>query len=96
MYPDMTSPYSATVLDSMSYCQEYGGIIVVQFDEDEPYDVTGLISKCHIPSLVLLHPCPSNYIQYCLFHLFTKQSNKSLPIQLVSKNHYKNVVILPK
>ena len=50
MYPDMTSLYSATVLDSTSYCQECDDIIVVQFDEDEPNDVMGLIPKCHIPS----------------------------------------------
>ena len=39
MNPDMTSLYSVTVVDSMSYCQEYDDIIVVQFDEDEPVDV---------------------------------------------------------
>ena len=50
MYPDMTSLYSAPVQDSTLYCQEYDGIIVVQFDEDEPNDVMGLIPKCHIPS----------------------------------------------
>ena len=32
MYPDMASLYSATVLDSMSYCQEYDDIIVDKFE----------------------------------------------------------------
>ena len=50
MYPDMMSLYSATVLDSTSYCQEYNDNFDVQFDGDEPDDVMGLISKCHIPS----------------------------------------------
>ena len=50
MYPDMTSLYSAAVLDSTSYCQEHNDIIVVQFDEDKPNDVMGLIPLCHIPS----------------------------------------------
>ena len=50
MYPDTTSLYSATVLDSTSYHQEYDDIIVVQFDEDEPDGVMRLIPKCHIPS----------------------------------------------
>ena len=61
MYPDTTSQYSAPVLDSTSYCQEYNDIIVVQFDEDEPNDVMGLIPKCHIPSCCAT-PIPPNYV----------------------------------
>ena len=49
MYPDTTALYSATVMDSTTYCQENDDIVVVQFDEDEP-DETGAIQKCHIPS----------------------------------------------
>ena len=53
----MTSLYSGTVLDSMSYCQEYNDIIVVQFDEDKPNDVMDSFQNVTFP-LTLLHPCP--------------------------------------
>jgi hypothetical protein len=36
MYPHTTSLYSATVIDSTTYCRQDDDIIVVEFDGDEP------------------------------------------------------------
>jgi hypothetical protein len=36
MYPQTTSLYSATVIDSTTYCREDDDIIVVEFDGEEP------------------------------------------------------------
>jgi hypothetical protein len=49
MYPHTTSLYTATVVDSTTYCREDDDIVVVEFDGDEP-DATGAIPKCHIPA----------------------------------------------
>ena len=45
MYPQTTSLYSATVIDSTTYCRDDDDIIVVEFDGEEPgtfgsWDVT--------------------------------------------------------
>jgi hypothetical protein len=49
MYPNTTSLYPATVVDSTTYCRDEDDIIVVEFDGEEP-DETGLIPKYHIPA----------------------------------------------
>jgi SGF29 tudor-like domain len=49
MYPHTTSLYTATVVDSTTYCRDDDDIVVVEFDGDDP-DVTGAIPKCHIPA----------------------------------------------
>jgi hypothetical protein len=36
MYPETTSLYSATVIDSTTYCRDDDDIIVVEFDGEEP------------------------------------------------------------
>ena len=36
MYPQTTSLYSATVVDSTTYCRDDDDIIVVDFDGEEP------------------------------------------------------------
>jgi hypothetical protein len=36
MYPQTTSLYSATVIDSTTYCRDDDDIIVVEFDGEEP------------------------------------------------------------
>lgn len=49
MYPNTTSLYPATVIDSSTYCRGDDDIIVVEFDGEEP-DETGTIPKYHIPA----------------------------------------------
>ena len=36
MYPQTTSLYSATVIDSTTYCRDEDDVIVVEFDGEEP------------------------------------------------------------
>ena len=36
MYPQTTSLYSATVIDSTTYCRDDDDVIVVEFDGEEP------------------------------------------------------------
>ena len=36
MYPQTTSLYPATVIDSTTYCRDDDDIIVVEFDGEEP------------------------------------------------------------
>lgn len=49
MYPQTTSLYTATVVDSTTYCRDMDDIVVVEFDGDEPND-SGMIPHCHIPA----------------------------------------------
>ena len=49
MYPNTTSLYPATIIDSSTYCRGDDDIIVVEFDGEEP-DETGSIPKYHIPA----------------------------------------------
>lgn len=57
MYPQTTSLYSATVIDSTMYARGDDDIVVVEFDGDEPDAITGTIPKCHIPArFVILIP----------------------------------------
>jgi len=49
MYPETTSLYTATVVDSTTYCRGDDDIIVVEFDGDEQ-DATGAIPQRHIPA----------------------------------------------
>lgn len=49
MYPKTTALYTATVVDSTSYCRGDDDIVLVEFDGDEP-DETGKIPSCHIPA----------------------------------------------
>ena len=49
MYPNTTSLYPATVVDSTTYCRDDDDIIVVEFDGEEP-DQTGMIPTYHIPA----------------------------------------------
>ena len=56
MYPNTTSLYSATVVDSNTFCRDDDDIVVVEFDGDEA-DATGSLPKCHIPArFVVLLP----------------------------------------
>jgi hypothetical protein len=50
MYPNTTSLYSATVVDSTTYARGDDDIVVVEFDGDEPDADTGQVPKCHIPA----------------------------------------------
>ena len=50
MYPQTTALYTATVVDSGTYCRREDDIIVVEFDGDEPDPVTGKLPACHIPA----------------------------------------------
>jgi hypothetical protein len=50
MYPNTTSLYSATVVDSTTYCRGDDDIIVVEFDGDEPDTTLETMPKCHIPA----------------------------------------------
>jgi hypothetical protein len=51
MYPQTTSLYAATVVDSTSYCRDEDDICVVEFDGDEPDDdESGGIPRCHVPA----------------------------------------------
>jgi SGF29 tudor-like domain len=49
MYPQTTSLYTATVIDSTTYCRGDDDIVVVEFDGDEP-DASGKMPSCHIPA----------------------------------------------
>jgi len=48
MYPSTTSLYSATVIDSTTYCRNDDDIVVVEFDGDE--DDFGHLPSRHIPA----------------------------------------------
>ncbi|GKY99958.1 hypothetical protein MPSEU_000949400 [Mayamaea pseudoterrestris] len=50
MYPQTTSLYSATVVDSTMYARGDDDVVVVEFDGDEPDPITGAIPKCHVPA----------------------------------------------
>lgn len=49
MYPNTTSLYPATVVDSTTYSRDDDDIIVVEFDGEEP-DEAGVIPTYHIPA----------------------------------------------
>jgi len=49
MYPQTTSLYPATVIDSTTYCRNDDDIIVVEFDGEEQ-DPTGKVPQYHIPA----------------------------------------------
>jgi hypothetical protein len=49
MYPQTTSLYSGTVVDSTTWARGDDDIVVVEFDGDEP-DATGVIPGRHIPA----------------------------------------------
>lgn len=49
MYPQTTSLYPATVIDSTTYCRDDDDIIIVEFDGEE-LDAKGLMPKYHIPA----------------------------------------------
>eukprot|EP00980_Cylindrotheca_fusiformis_P001141 scaffold319_cov97-Cylindrotheca_fusiformis.AAC.1 len=49
MYPETTSLYPATVIDSTTYCRDDDDIIVVEFDGEEQ-DATGQVPQYHIPA----------------------------------------------
>ncbi|KAL9182019.1 hypothetical protein ACHAXT_012362 [Thalassiosira profunda] len=48
LYPDTTTLYCGTVVDSTTYCRDQDDIIVVQFDGDE--DDNGELPERHIPA----------------------------------------------
>jgi len=50
MYPQTTSLYAATVIDSTTYCRGDDDIIVVQFDGEEADFMTGQFPSYHIPA----------------------------------------------
>jgi hypothetical protein len=50
MYPNTTSLYPATVIDSTTYCRGDDDIIVVEFDEEDPNITTGKVPTYHIPA----------------------------------------------
>jgi SGF29 tudor-like domain len=50
MYPQTTSLYPATVVDSTTYCREDDDIIVVEFDGEEVDLMTGKVPSYHIPA----------------------------------------------
>jgi hypothetical protein len=50
MYPQTTSLYAATVVDSTTYCRDEDDICVVEFDGDEADDSTGALPQCHVPA----------------------------------------------
>jgi hypothetical protein len=49
MYPKTTALYSATVIDSTTYCRDDDDIVVVEFDGDDE-DESGNLPKYHIPA----------------------------------------------
>ena len=51
MYPQTTSLYAATVIDSTSYCRGDDDIIVVQFDGEDADPVTGQFPSYHVSGL---------------------------------------------
>jgi hypothetical protein len=50
MYPQTTSLYPATVIDSTTYCRGDDDIIVVEFDGEEVEPSTGQVPTYHIPA----------------------------------------------
>jgi hypothetical protein len=50
MYPQTTSLYPATVVDSTTYCRGDDDIIVVEFDGEEVDVTTGQVPSYHIPA----------------------------------------------
>ena len=50
MYPQTTSLYPATVVDSTTYCRGDDDIIVVEFDGEEVDGTTGQVPSYHIPA----------------------------------------------
>lgn len=48
MYPQTTSLYAATVIDSLTYCRGDDDIIVVQFDGEDADPMTGQLPTYHV------------------------------------------------
>lgn len=61
MYPATTSLYTASVVDSTTYCHGDDDIIVVQFDGDEPDAVTGRVPHRHIPARFVVRVPPADH-----------------------------------